>query len=163
MATFHWDVVACFIWNVPATSLGCTCVSAGSVINQNWSMQSLVTKFFPAAFVWFMGNLMCLCEILKCRSYLNANVSVSSIFRNVQFFLKYHFLCHRNFPLEEIHLSVNCYISIFILIRENTKNFTVLCICNILEQHPKAHLNISLNDMDQRATSKQKQLTSSIF
>ena len=33
--------------------------------------------------------------------------------KNGQFFLKYHFLCHRRFTLEEIQLSVNYYVSIF--------------------------------------------------
>ena len=26
-------------------------------------------------------------------------------------YLKYHFLCQRNFPINEIHLNVNCYVS----------------------------------------------------
>ena len=45
------------------------------------------------------------------RSFVNANVSVSSIFQNGRFFLKHHVLCHRSFPLKKN--SVNCYLSIF--------------------------------------------------
>ena len=45
-----------------------------------------------------MKNLICICVMWKGQSYVNANVSVSSIFKNGQFFLKYHFLCHRRFP-----------------------------------------------------------------
>ena len=52
---------------------------------------------------------------VKGWSYVNANASVSSIFINGQYYLKYYFLRHRNPSplLEEIQLSVSCYISIF--------------------------------------------------
>ena len=49
---------------------------------------------------------------VKGRSYINFNVSVSSIFNNGQFYLKYYFLHHRSSPLIAIQLSVNCYVSI---------------------------------------------------
>ena len=64
------------------------------------------------------------------------------MFKKVQFFLKYHFLCYKKFPLEEIELRVNCYISIFNVHYQNTKSTTVLCIFNILEERPKALLKI---------------------
>ena len=38
-----------------------------------------------------MKNVICICNMWKGQSYVNANVSVSSIFKNCQFFLKYHF------------------------------------------------------------------------
>ena len=59
-----------------------------------------------------MDNLLCLCNVWQGRPYVNANVCVSSILKKGQFYLKYNFLRHRNFPLEEIQLSVNCYVSI---------------------------------------------------
>ena len=71
--------------------------------------------FFPKCFQipkWFMDNLLCLCDVWKGQSYVNANVSISSIFNNGQFYLKYYFLRHWNSSLEEIQLSVNCYVSI---------------------------------------------------
>ena len=68
------------------------CTSEGSVINQSWSTQFRVATFSQ------MGNLLCLCDAWKGRSYTNANVSVSSIFNNGQFYLKYYFLRDRNSP-----------------------------------------------------------------
>ena len=65
-----------------------------SVINQSSSTQLLVAIFFQMA-VWFMDNLLCLCDVWKGRSYVNTNVSVSSIFSNGQFYLKYFFLLQR--------------------------------------------------------------------
>ena len=59
-----------------------------------------------------MDSLLCFCDICKGRPYVNAKVFLSPIFKNGQFYLKYHFLCHRNLPLEEIQLRVNCYVSI---------------------------------------------------
>ena len=48
----------------------------------------------------------------KCQwSYINANVSVSLIFNNTHFYLKYYFLHHGHSFLEEIQQSVNCYVS----------------------------------------------------
>ena len=43
---------------------------------------------------------------------LNANISVSSVLNNGQFYLKYHFFSHRYFLLKETQLSVNWYVSI---------------------------------------------------
>ena len=70
---------------------------------------------FPDGSVWLMDHLLCLCNVWKGRSYVNSNVSVSSIFDNGQFYLKYYFLYHRNPPFKEIQLSVNCYVSVLIL------------------------------------------------
>ena len=58
-----------------------------SVINESSSMQLLVALFFQMV-VWFMDNLLCLCDVWKGRSYVNTNVSVSSIFNNGHFYLK---------------------------------------------------------------------------
>ena len=66
---------------------------------------------FPDGSVWFMDNLLCLCDVLKRRSYVNVNVSVSSIFI-FEFYIKYHFPCQRNSLLNKIYLSTNCYVSI---------------------------------------------------
>ena len=55
-----------------------------------------------------MDNLLYLCNVWKGRSYAIVNVSTSFILKYGQFYLKYYFLSHRNFPLEEIHLSVKC-------------------------------------------------------
>ena len=74
-----------------------------------------------------MDNLLRLCNMWKGRSFVNADVSVSSIFNNGQFYLKYYFLRHWNFPLKEIQLTANCYVS-FILFHQNAKNKTVLYI-----------------------------------
>ena len=38
----------------------------------------------PDGSVWFIGNLICVCVMWKGRPYVNANVSVSSIFKNRQ-------------------------------------------------------------------------------
>ena len=43
---------------------------------------------FPDGSVWLMDNLLCLCDVWKGRSYVNSNVSISSIFNNGQFYLK---------------------------------------------------------------------------
>ena len=55
---------------------------------------STLTKVEETQFrvaTWFMDNLLCLCDMWKCRSYVNVIVSVSSIFNNGQFYLR-----HRN-------------------------------------------------------------------
>ena len=49
---------------------------------------------FPDGPVWFIDNLLCPCDLSKDRSYVNANVSVFSIFNNGQFYLKYYLLRH---------------------------------------------------------------------
>ena len=88
-----------------------------------------------------MDNLLCLCYVRKSWSYVNSSVSVSSIFINGQFYLKYYFLHHRiteipsspplslslphTHTLKEIQLSVNCYVSVLIF-HQNAKTITVL-------------------------------------
>ena len=57
---------------------------------------------FPDGSVWLMDILLCFCDVWKGRSYVNSNVSVSSVFNNGQFYLKCYFLCHRNPLLKEI-------------------------------------------------------------
>ena len=87
-----------------------------------------------------MNNSLCLCDVRKGRSYVNSNVSVSSIFNNGQFYLKYYFLHHRNppalSPLKEIQLSVNCYVSVFIF-HQNAKTITFLYIYRAWRNVPK--------------------------
>ena len=68
--------------------------------------------FFPVGSVWVMVNLLYLCNVWNCQSYLNSNVFVSSIFSNDQFYLKCYFFHHRNpllsSQLKKIQLSFNC-------------------------------------------------------
>ena len=93
------------------------CISEGFVINQKWSTHFLIATFSQMA-VWFMGNLIYLCDMWKSRSYVSSSVSVSSIFKS-QFLLNYHFSCHKNLSFENIQQSVNWYVSIFnIFLRE---------------------------------------------
>ena len=47
---------------------------------------------FPDGSVWLIDNLLCLCDVWKGRSYVNSNVSVSSIFSNGQFYRNYYFV-----------------------------------------------------------------------
>ena len=49
----------------------------------------------------FMDNALYLCNIWKGRSWVNANVSVSSIFNNDQFYLRYYFLRQRTPPRKD--------------------------------------------------------------
>ena len=72
--------------------IGCT--SEGSVIK--FKCVTSRCYLFQNGSVWFMGNLLCLCDMWKGRSYENVNVSVSSIFSNGQFYLKYYVFRHRN-------------------------------------------------------------------
>ena len=104
------------------------CISEVSVINQSSSTQFLVATFSQMASVWFMGNLTCICDMWKGRSYVNANGSVSSIFQNGQLFLKYHFLYHRSFRLKRFSYVWIAASLFAILIYQNTKNTKVLCI-----------------------------------
>ena len=63
-------------------------------------------------------------------------------------FLKYHFLCHRSFPLKEIQLNWLDISLFLIFIHQNTKSTTILCIYNILEERLKVPSKISLIDVD---------------
>ena len=95
---------------------------------------------FLGGSAWLMKNSLCLCDARKGRSYVNSNVSVSSIFNNGQFYLKYYFLHRRNppalSPLKEIQLSVNCYVSVFIF-HQNAKTITFLYIYRTWRNVPK--------------------------
>ena len=105
---------------------------------------------FPKCFQipkWFMDNLLCLCNMWKGRSYTNENVSVSSIFNNGQFYLKYYLPCHRNLPSKRLSKAIAT--SLFsIFIHQNIKSTTSLNIYNILEKYPKALLRLCLIDVD---------------
>ena len=98
---------------------------------------------FPYSSVWFMDNLLCLCNVWKGWSYANADVSVWRIFINGQFYLKYYFLRHRNSPSKRF-IKLSTATSLFsILIHQNTKSTTGLNIYSILEDPLKALLNVS--------------------
>ena len=56
----------------------------------------------------FTMSLRCVKKLVV----LNANISASSVLKNGQFYLKYHFFSHRYFLLKETQLSVNWYVSI---------------------------------------------------
>ena len=104
---------------------------------------------FPDGSVWFMGNLVCLCDVPNGWSYLNIKVSVSSIFNCDHFYFKYYFLRYWNslskrFSKESIATSL---FSIFI--HQSTKSTsTGLNIYSILGKHPKALLKMFLIDVD---------------
>ena len=84
-----------------------------------------------------MDNLLCLCNMWKGRSYTNENVSVSSIFNNGQFYLKYYLPCHRNLPSKRFS-KASIATSLFpIFIYQNIKSTTSLNIYNILEKYPR--------------------------
>ena len=103
---------------------------------------------FPDGSVWFMDILLCLCYVWKGRSYVNANVYVSSISSNGQFFLKYYFLCHRSSPSKRFS-QVSIATSLFsIFIHQNTKITTGFNIHVILEERPKILLKIFFVDVD---------------
>ena len=96
----------------------------------------------------------------KVRSYVNANVSVSLIFKNGQFFSEVSLFLSQKFSHQR-H-SAKCellrlYFSI--LIHENTKSTTVLCIYNIMEERPKPFLKIYLTDLDSVYHHKEKTIT----
>ena len=93
-----------------------------------------------------MDNLLCLCDVWNGLSDINANVSISTIFKNGQFLLEYYFLHHRNLPFEENLLSDNYYFSILNFHSENTKGTTILYIYSIWEERLKAFLKVFLID-----------------
>ena len=68
------------------------CTSEGSVINQSWSTQFPPCFIFQGGSIWFMDNLLYLCDVWECQSYINGKVSAS------QFSFKCYFLRHRNPP-----------------------------------------------------------------
>ena len=107
----NWKQVRYFnIINIEECWRKISCTSEGPAINQSWN-----TKF-PIAIpsqmaAWPTRNPLCLRNMCKGRLYAIGNVY--PILRNGKPYPKYGFLCHGNFPLEEIQLSVNCCISIF--------------------------------------------------
>ena len=61
----------------------------------------------------------------------------------VQYYIKYYDLCHSNYPLEKIQLSVNCYLSLSsVFIHQNDTSTTVFYVYSILEERPKALLKM---------------------
>ena len=80
----------------------CWCTSEDSVIIQSWSTQFPVATFSQRALFGSCATciLLCLCDAWNDRSYVNVNVSFSSIFNNDQFYLKYYYLGHRNSHLK---------------------------------------------------------------
>ena len=103
---------------------------------------------FPDDSLWFLNDLLRLCDALKCQSYENANFLVSSIFKNGQFYFKYYFPSQRNFPLAEIQVSANFKSLFSIFIHQNTKSAGVIYVYNIFEERPKALLKMFLFDVD---------------
>ena len=102
---------------------------------------------FSDGSVWFMDNLLCLCDVRKGRSYVNANVYIFSISSNGQSYLKYYFLCHRSSPTKRFSqvLIPKSLFSIFI--HQNTKITTGFNIHVILEERPKTLLKMFLIDV----------------
>ena len=76
---------------------------------------------------------------------VNGNISVTSIFNNDQFNLKYCFIRHK-FSVEVLIATSLFSISIHQI--QNTKITTVLYTYNILENRPKAFLKIFVIDDD---------------
>ena len=112
-------------------------------------MQFSVPLIFPDCTVWYETNFSWVYAMYKSLSNVNANVFITSIFKNGKFYLKYHlmyYLC-QNSPIDDIHLGVNCYVSIFNFNHQNTKSTNVLYICNIFEKLPKALLKPFLIDV----------------
>ena len=83
----------------------------------------------------------------KGRSYVNARVSVSSMFNNSQFYFKYYFLRHKNSPRSIELVSIVQYL-FSILIHQNTKSTTDLNIYSILKERPKTLLKMFLIDVN---------------
>ena len=105
---------------------------------------------FPNGSVWFIDNLLCLSDVWKGRSYVNANVSVSvsSIFSSCEFYLKYYFLRHRNSSSKRFN-----YVSIAtplfsVFIQQNTKSTTGPNIYSFPEELPKAFIEMFLTEVN---------------
>ena len=98
-----------------------------------------------------MDSLLSLCDVWKGRSYVNANVSVSSIFNDDQFYFKYYFLRHRNCQVSFATLLFS------IFIHQNTKSTRGLNIYSILEERPKALLKMFFIDVDRLTFPRRSQ------
>ena len=101
-----------------------------------------------------MDSLLYLCNMGKGWSYVNTNVSVSSILINGQFYLKYYFLRHRNPPSKRSAIATSLFL---IFIHQNTKSTAGLNIYSILEEQPKALLKMFLIDVDRLAFPRRPQ------
>ena len=123
--------------------IGCT--SEGSVIHQI-SAEFLVATFYQLAL--FGSGRTCLCNVLKSRIYVNANISFFLILNNGHFYLQYYAVRHRNSLSKRCSL-VSIVTPIFsTFIHQNNKSTISLNIYSILEKHPKAVLKMFLIDVD---------------
>ena len=118
--------------------------------------------------ILLMGNLICLCDVWKGRSYVNVSVSVSLIFSNCQFYIKYYFLLHIN--LSSKRFSVSIVRSLFLIfLHQNTKSTAGLNIYSILEEHPKGLLKMFLINVTETSSRRHfrehflKWVTTSLF
>lgn len=94
-----------------------------------------------------MGNLIYLCKW----SCVNANVSVSSIFKYGQFYFKYYSVTNISL-FQEIQQSVICHVSIWVY--QNTKSTADLYIYNIFGERTKAFLKMFIIDVEWVTFSK---------
>ena len=94
--------------------------------------------------VWFMDNMLSLCDVWKGPSYVNSNISVSSMFNNGKFYPKYYFLRYRNSHSKRFSEVLIAKSLLWISIHQSTKSTTRYNICNILEEHPKTLLKMFL-------------------
>ena len=62
------------------------------------------------------------------------------IFKNGQFYLKHHFIRHRNSPLEEIPLRSIAASLFTFFFHQNTRSATFIYIYSILGEHPKKNV-----------------------
>ena len=97
-----------------------------------------------------MDNLLCLFDVWKGRSYVNANVSVSSISNNGQFYLKHLFHRHRNLSSKKFSWH-KCQLTLLYSQFSFTrilKTLTVLYIYSILKEYPRASVQMFLTEVD---------------
>ena len=112
---------------------------------------------FPNGSVWFMNNLLSPCDMWNCRSYVNANVSVSLIFNNGDFYLKYYFFRYRNSTSKSFSLISKAIPLFSIFIHQNTKSIAGNNIHSVLEECLKAILKMFLNDVNRLTLPKRLQ------
>ena len=103
---------------------------------------------FPTWLCLVHGQLVMSLGRVKRFIYVNANVSVSSVLINGQFYLNYYFLHHRNSSSKRFS-QMSIATSLFLMfIHQNTKSTTGLNIYNHLQERPKALLKMSLIDVN---------------
>ena len=114
---------------------------------------------FPNGYVWFIDNFLCLSDVWKGRSYVNANVSVSvsSIFSSCEFYLMHCFLRHRNSPLKRFN-CVSIATPLFsVFIQQNTKSTTGTNIYSFPEELPKALIEMFLIEVNRLTLPRSSQ------